>query len=156
MILATLLYIKNEKCEYLLMERVKDPNNGLMSPPGGKLNEEEAETPIGCAVREAFEECSIKSTEDDWKLIGIVAEKNYPVIGSMMLFLIEYKKICTDLPGECNEGAFKFVHPDEFKHHNLPVTDNFFLWNKVLKNEGDIFFLSLDCSDYPDIKPLRY
>ena len=154
--LATLLYIKNEKGDYLLMERLKDPNKGLMSPPGGKLNEKEAESPAACAVREAFEECSLKSTEEDWKLNGIVTEKNYPGIGNIMLFLMEYKKFLNELPPECNEGAFTFVHPDEFKDHDLPLTDKLFLWKKILNNEQDTFFLSLDCSEYPDIKAIKF
>jgi len=150
--LATLLYIKNEKNEYLLLERLKDPNKGLMSPPGGKFNEEDAESPAACAVREAFEECSIRSNEDDWKLIGIVTEKNYPAIGNLMLFLMEFRKILSSLPEECDEGAFEFLHPDEFKKHDIPVTDQLFLWEKVLSGNGEIFMLSLDCSNYPDIK----
>ena len=58
--LATLLYIRNSKGEYLLMERRRDPNKGLMSPPGGKLDMEKAESPTACALREAYEECRIK------------------------------------------------------------------------------------------------
>ncbi|MEO8664255.1 MAG: NUDIX domain-containing protein [Ignavibacteria bacterium] len=154
--LATLLYIKNDKGEYLLMERLKDPNKGLMSPPGGKLNDAEAESPAGCAVREAFEECSIKSTQKDWKLMGIVTDKNYPAIGNIMLFLMSYTKNLNQLPPECNEGAFKFIHPDNFKEHKLPVTDKLFLWEMILKNDPENFFLSLDCSDYPDIKLIKY
>lgn len=154
--LATLLYIKNEKDEFLLMKRLNEPNKGLMSPPGGKLKEEEAESPIGCAVREAYEECLIKSSEDDWKIIGIVTEKNYPGTGNLILFLMEYKKFLNKLPAECNEGSFEFIHPDKFQNYNIPVTDKLFLWDKVLKNGQDNFFLSLDCSDYPDIKPVKY
>ena len=154
--LATLLYIKNEKDEFLLMKRLNEPNKGLMSPPGGKLKEEEAESPIGCAVREAFEECLIKSSEDDWKIIGIVTEKNYPGTGNLILFLMEYKKILNKLPAECNEGSFEFIHPDKFQNYNIPVTDKLFLWDKVLKSDGDNFFLSLDCSDYPDIRLIKH
>ncbi|MEP7147039.1 MAG: NUDIX hydrolase [bacterium] len=156
MTLATLLYIQNEKNHYLLMERIKDPNKGLMSPPGGKINEGDAESPAGCAVREAFEECSIQSHETDWKLIGIVTEKNYPVIGNIMLFLMEYKKKLNELPADCNEGAFKFLHPDDFKNYSIPVTDKLFLWDNILNNHEDKFFLTLDCTNYPDIKQLKY
>ena len=71
------------------MERLKDPNKGLMSPPGGKLIEEIAETPAECAAREGFEECKIISKPEDWKLMGIISEKNFPGIGNIMIFLME-------------------------------------------------------------------
>ena len=67
--LATLLYIKNDNGDYLLLERVKNPNKGLFSPPGVKLDVHLAESPIECAVREANEECGIESNNEDWKLI---------------------------------------------------------------------------------------
>ena len=86
--LATLLYIHNSKGEYLLMNRKKNPNKGLLSPPGGKLHTDEAESPSACAVREAMEECSMKSAEGDWSLTGIITEKNFPDAGNIMIFLM--------------------------------------------------------------------
>ena len=138
------------------MEREKEPNKGLMSPPGGKLIQEEAESPARCAVREFFEECSIKTNESEWVLKGIVTEKNFPSIGNIMIFLMEYKNLVNELPEKCNEGAFYFIHPDNFKNYDIPVTDKFFLWDKVIKNNTEPFFLTLDCSGYPDIKQLIY
>jgi 8-oxo-dGTP diphosphatase len=152
--LATLLYIKNPMGEYLLMERVKEPNKGLMSPPGGKLNTEEGESPSACAVREAHEECGIDSSGKDWLLKGIATEKNYPSIGNIMIFLMEYKNLIYELPETCNEGEFHFVHPDKFKNYNLPVTDNLFIWKNLLKDDGELVMITLDCSDYPDIRQI--
>ncbi|MDQ3020443.1 MAG: NUDIX domain-containing protein [Bacteroidota bacterium] len=137
------------------MERIKEPNKGLMSPPGGKLNIHEAESPANCAVREAFEECLINSKEHDWKLKGIVTEKNYPQAGNLMIFLMEYKIFLDDLPPPCNEGEFCFIHPDEFKNYNLPITDKQFIWNNYLQNNSEVFIITLDCSDYPDIKQVK-
>ena len=57
--LATLLYIKNDNGDYLLLERVKHPNKGLLSPAGGKLDVHLAESPVECAVREAQEEIGL-------------------------------------------------------------------------------------------------
>ena len=149
--LATLLYIRNSKGEYLLMERRRDPNKGLMSPPGGKLDTEKAESPTACAVREAYEECRIRSCEKDWHLRGIITEKNFPEAGNIMIFLMEYIKLINDLPPECDEGAFSFIHPYNLPEHNIPLTDKFFIWDKIL-NEEKIFIESLDCSGYPEIK----
>lgn len=153
MVLATLLYITNEKGEYLLMERLKNPNKGLMSPAGGKLDEKIAETPSACAVREAFEECAMRTDESDWELAGIVTERDYPHVGNIMLFLMRYKKHVNELPPDCNEGSFHFIAPEEFITHKIPDTDRKFLWNKIL-NSSEMFEMTLDCSNYPDIKLL--
>jgi len=153
--LATLLYIKNQKGEYLLMERLKDPNKGLMSPPGGKLIAEIAETPAECASREGFEECKIISKPEDWKLLGIISEKNFPGIGNIMIFLMEYKVLLSELPDKCNEGEFFFIHPDKFFDYDIPVTDRKFMWEKILNNDGELFMMSLDCSRYP-VLSIRY
>lgn len=149
--IATLLYIKNEKGEYLLMERLKEPNKGKMSPPGGKLNTQDPETPAECAAREAFEECKIISKPDDWKLLGIIAEKNFPGIGNIMIFLMEYKFPLYELPEKCNEGEFFFIHPDKFFDYDIPATDRLFMWEKILKEDRELFMMRLDCSDYPDV-----
>ncbi len=149
--IATLLYIKNEEGEYLLMERLKEPNRGKMSPPGGKLNTEDPETPSECAVREAFEECKIISKPEDWKLLGIISEKNFPGIGNIMIFLMEYKFPLNILPEKCDEGEFYFIHPDNFFEYDIPVTDRLFMWEKILKSNGEIFQMRLDCSNYPEI-----
>lgn len=153
--LATLLYIKNHKGEYLLQKRTKNPNKDLLSPPGGKLDIENAESPPECAVREALEECSFTSKKEDWKLMGIVTEKNFPEIGSIMIFLMKYLKLTNELPLACNEGSYQFVHPENFDNYELPQTDCKFIWNKVLNYNGEIFYMSLDCSDYPEIKEMK-
>jgi len=137
------------------MERLKDPNRGLMSPPGGKLDTEVAESPVQCAVREAFEECRLKTSPSDWKLKGIVTEKDYPSVGNIMIFLIEYKNLVNELPEAGNEGAFHFIHPDDFKNHNIPVTDKLFLWDSILQTNGEPFMMALDCNNYPDIRQVN-
>ncbi len=134
------------------MERLREPNKGLMSPPGGKLHTEEAESPAMCAVRESSEECSMITSEKDWILIGVVTEKNYPGIGNIMIFLMRYKNFLNELPPDCNEGGFHFIHPYDFTKYKIPLTDTLFLWEKVLKLNGEPFMTMLDCSAYPDIK----
>lgn len=149
---ATLLYIKNAKGEYLMMERQKDPNRGMMSPPGGKLDWENAESPSACAVREAFEECQIESEEKDWKLRGIVTEKNFPGAGNIMIFLMEYRKLLELLPPPCNEGKFYFIHPENFDKYNIPETDKKFFWEKIIEKSDEVFIQAIDCTNYPEIK----
>ncbi|MEO8210542.1 MAG: hypothetical protein ABI840_08265, partial [bacterium] len=128
---------------------------GLMSPPGGKLDIAAAESPVQCAVREAFEECSMKTELSDWKLRGIVTEKDYPAVGNIMIFLMEYINFVNELPEECNEGSFNFIHPDDFKNYSIPVTDKLFFWNRILSLDKEPFIMTLDCKNYPNIKPIN-
>ncbi|MBS1517814.1 MAG: NUDIX hydrolase [Bacteroidetes bacterium] len=154
--LATLLYIQNDSGEYLLMERLKNPNKGLISPPGGKIEIEIAESPIFCAIREAKEECGIDSDENDWHLSGIVTETEYPHIGNVMLFLMEYRKQLKELPSDFEEGNFLFIHPDNFNDHNIPETDKKFIWSRIFQKNKEPFFISLDCKNFPEITEINY
>jgi len=151
--LATLLYIKNDNGDYLLLERVKHPNKGLFSPAGGKLDIHLAESPIECAVREAHEECGIVSKNEDWKLIGIMTEKEFPHIGNIMVFLFEFKKRINIVPPEFHEGKFHFVPEKEIMSSNIPETDKKYIWSSILQNKecDEVFFLNMDCTNYPEI-----
>jgi len=155
--LATLLYIKNDNGDYLLLERVKNPNKGLFSPPGGKLDIHLAESPIECAVREAYEECGIDSKNEDWKLIGIMTEKEFPHIGNIMVFLFEFKKRVNTIPPEFHEGKFHFVPESELMSSHIPETDKKYIWSSILQNKEqkmrneEVFFLNMDCTNYPEI-----
>jgi ADP-ribose pyrophosphatase YjhB (NUDIX family) len=149
--LATLLYIRNSMGEYLLMKRKKNPNQGLLSPPGGKLHTDEAESPSACAVREAMEECSMKTAECDWSLTGIITEKNFPEAGNIMIFLMSYKHAFDTLPPPCNEGEFTFVSPDEIINMDIPETDRQFIWDILKTKSQEPFIITLDCTNYPKI-----
>lgn len=147
--LATLLYIKNSNGDFLLLKRAKDPNKGFLSPPGGKLLTDIAESPFQCAVREANEECGITSNVTDWKLKGIVTEKNYPNIGNIMIFLMEYKNTFNLKPQEFYEGSFSFIPEKDILKSNIPETDKLFIWKFVLNSDDNFFSISIDCNENP-------
>jgi len=146
---ATLLYINNPDGDFLLLERNNEPNKGLLSPPGGKIHIHEAESPYQCAVREAFEECNIKSTESDWKLIGIITEKNYPNIGDIMLFLFKYKNLIEEKPKDFSEGKYHFIPQEKISKSNIPDSDKLFIWKFVLENKEKFFSIYIDCNQSP-------
>jgi 8-oxo-dGTP diphosphatase len=147
--LATLLYVKNSNGDYLLLERSNEPNKGLLSPPGGKLHLNNAESPYACAIREAKEECNIDSTASDWKLLGIITEKNYPNIGNIMLFLFEYKIVLNEKPKDFNEGKYIYIPKELILNSNIPESDKLYIWNFVLKNNNRFFSIHLDCDENP-------
>jgi len=150
--LATLLYIKNLKGEYLLIKRNNNPNKGLISPPGGKVKTDIPESPVSCAVREANEECKINSSTEDWQLIGIVTEKNYPNIGNLIIFCFEYKNTVDVLPPEMGEGNFVFIPSSDIYKYNLPETDKLYIWKFVLERKKSVFSIFIDCSDKNNIR----
>jgi len=131
------------------MERENEPNRGYLSPPGGKLHTNEAESPHKCAVREANEECGITSVTGDWSLIGTVTEKDYPGIGNLMIFLFRYRKKLNFLPSDSNEGRFLFVPPEKINTSKIPDTDKLYIWNFVLKEKKGIFCIDIDCTKIP-------
>lgn len=141
---ATLLYITNSSGEYLLLERKNPPNQGLLSPPGGKVNIDKGESPHQCAVREAFEECQISSSPQDWRLLGIVTEKSYPGIGDILIFCFQYNKPLNQLPSANSEGTFKFYKISELPMLKIPETDKLFIWDFVLNNKSGFFSLLIE------------
>ena len=59
--ISTLLYCFSRRAEVLLLQRRRQPNRGLWSPCGGKLDMAAGESPHACACREAGEEIGLKS-----------------------------------------------------------------------------------------------
>jgi hypothetical protein len=102
-------------------------------------------------VREAMEECSMKTAECDWSLTGIITEKNFPEAGNIMIFLMSYKHAFDVLPPPCNEGDFTFVSPDMIMGMDIPETDRQFIWDILRKKSPEPFIISLDCTNYPKI-----
>ena len=131
------------------MERAKDPNKGLLSPAGGKLHTDIAESPFVCAVREANEECGIVSDISDWEMIGLITERDYPGIGNLMIFMFEYKKRLKELPAHSIEGNFRFVPADEILNSNIPDTDKLYIWKYVLNKRSSFYSVHIDCTVSP-------
>src|ERR1043165_3310722 len=87
--IATLLYCFNEEDEVLLMERLREPNQGLWSPCGGKLMTDLGESPYACACREAREEMAREVSPCDLHLLGMVSEYGYEGQAHWLMFLFE-------------------------------------------------------------------
>ena len=89
--IATLLYCFNERDEVLLLERAQQPNLGLWSPCGGKLDTAAGESPYACARREAQEELGLVIGLEDLHLTGLVSEHGYQGQSHWLMFLYEVK-----------------------------------------------------------------
>jgi len=144
---ATLLYCFNELDEILLLERVKEPNRGLWSPCGGKLNHEEGESPYACACREAHEELGLILTHSDLHLTGIVSEHGYEGRSHWLLFLFEVKRRLTALPPPHREGRFAFVPRQKLSELKLPQTDLENIWRWFWQHRGGFFAAHCHCDN---------
>src|SRR5512147_573348 len=121
--ISTLLYAFSERDEVLLMERAQEPNLGLWSPCGGKLNTAEGESPYACACREAQEELGLTIQPQDLHLTGLISEHGYEGQAHWLMFLFEIKPKLKTLPPDHREGRFAFWPRVELAHLKLPQTD---------------------------------
>ena len=126
--ISCLLFAKNRSSKLLLLQRNKSPNQGLWSPPGGKLEMTIGESPFECAKREAFEEISLKLDDHDLNLFGYVSEKNYEGGNHWLMFLFEIIPPLDFLPKQIKEGSFKFFSRSEIDSLNIPQTDHTLVW----------------------------
>ncbi len=126
--ISTLLYCFNERDEVLLLERAQEPNLGLWSPCGGKLNTQSGESPYACACREADEELGVALKPADLHLAGLVSEHGYQGQSHWLMFLFEVKPKLSSLPPPHREGRFEFFRREQLPALHLPETDRERLW----------------------------
>jgi len=138
--IATLLYCFNQRGEVLLMERAREPNKGLWSPPGGKLKADAGESPHACAAREAEEEMGLKLEARELRLFGMVSEEGYQGQAHWLMFLYEVGRKLLEVPPPHAEGRFEFFGREQFAGLPLPRTDAEQIWPLVWAHRGGGFF----------------
>ena len=143
--IATLLYCFNEQDEVLLLERAQEPNRGLWSPCGGKLQTETGESPYACACREAREEIGMVLGVHDLHLTGLVSEHGYAGQAHWLMFLFEVKPPLRHLPAPHREGRFEFFPPAKLASLRLPQTDREQVWPLFWKHRGGFFAAHCHC-----------
>jgi 8-oxo-dGTP diphosphatase len=145
--ISTLLYCFNEQDEVLLMHRAQQPNKGLWSPCGGKLNTEKGESPYACACREAQEEIGLRISFSDLHLTGLVSEHGYQGESHWLMFLFEVKRRLASLPAAHREGNFQFFSRDSVSGLALPQTDRERIWPWFWQHRGGFFAAHCHCRD---------
>jgi 8-oxo-dGTP diphosphatase len=143
--ISTLLYCFNQKDEVLLMQRAQEPNLGLWSPCGGKLNTELGESPYACACREAAEELQLQLSASDLHLNGLVSEHGCAGQSHWLMFLFEVKTRLTSLPPQHREGRFEFFPQEELPGLKLPQTDRDRIWPWFWQFRGGFFAAHCRC-----------
>jgi len=143
--ISTLLYVFNEQGQALLLQRTKEPNLGLWSPCGGKLQTDIGESPYDCAIREAQEELGITLSHNDLHLVGIISEHGYEGTAHWLMFLFEVKPPINQLPPPNEEGSFAFFDKADIPNLKLPQTDSEMIWQLFWEHRGGFFSAHCHC-----------
>jgi len=122
-----------------MLKRKRSPNIGKWSPPGGKLNMEDGESPFECAIREAREETGMLLSETDLHLFGYVSEKCYENSGHWLMFLFDCKKEIQKLPASFGEGFFEFFDEKNIKDLDIPESDHDLVWPYYFKRSDSFW-----------------
>jgi 8-oxo-dGTP diphosphatase len=143
--ISTLLYCFNDQDQVLLLERAQEPNLGLWSPSGGKLQKESGESPYACACREASEELGLTLVPSDLHLTGLVSEHGYQGQGHWLMFLFEVEPKLGKLPPPHREGRFQFFEREALPGLKLPQTDRERIWPWFWEYRGGFFAAHCRC-----------
>lgn len=150
--IAVLCYLYDEQGHVLMLHRKKNPNMGMYSPIGGKLEMTEGEGPHECAVREIHEEAGLKIHPDLVRLTGIVSERGYEGQTHWLIFLFEVlRPIGRDEVKlmHFDEGRLEWVDVAKVNQLPIPETDRKFMWPLVQEHRGGFFMVHIDCRVQP-------
>ena len=143
--ISTLLYCFNQQEEVLLLERAQEPNLGLWSPCGGKLDTRAGESPYACACREAQEELGLRISAADLHLTGLVSEHGYQGHSHWLMFLFEVRRNLDSLPPPHREGRFQFFARNAIDTLKVPQTDRERIWPWFWEHRGGFFAAHCYC-----------
>lgn len=147
--IAVLCYLYDADDRVLLLHRVKEPNAGMYSPIGGKLEVSRGEGPHQCAAREIHEEAGLAIPPEKLHLTGIVTERAYEHQNHWLIFLFEVlRPIEHDEITQMNieEGALEWIDAQRVPTLDIPDTDRRIMWPLVHEHRGGFFTVHIDCS----------
>ena len=144
--IAVLCDLRDDQGRVLLLHRAKDPNKGLYSPIGGKLETATGESPTQCAQREIREEAGINIPIEDLKLIGIISEKAYEGQTHWLLFVFRAIKPVRVKTGPMDEGSLDWHHHDTIASLPVPESDRLVLWPMIQNWTTGVDCIHIDCT----------
>jgi len=145
--IAVLCYLFDEKGRVLLLHRLREPNQDLYSPIGGKLHMEEGESPTACARREIREEAGVEVSEADLHLTGIVSEAGFEQQTHWLMFLYELTRPVRVERMTFDEGRLEWHALEAVKSLAIPETDRRVIWPLFREYRGRFFAAHIDCRD---------
>lgn len=153
--IAVLCYLYDEDGRVLLLHRARNPNAGMYSPIGGKLEISDGESPHDCAMREIYEEAGLQLETELVRLTGIVSETGYEHSTHWLIFLFEVSRPIdpAEIPMmEIDEGELEWIEPDRVQDLDIPYTDREVMWPLVRSHRGGFFMVHIDCT----VRPMRW
>ncbi|MBL8745504.1 MAG: NUDIX domain-containing protein [Phycisphaerae bacterium] len=134
--IAVLCDLRDDRGRLLLIRRAKDPNKGLYSPIGGKLDTASGESPAMCAQREIHEEAGIDVPIDRLHLGGIISEHGYQGQTNWLMFWYRVLGPVTVTPHTIGEGDLEWHAPEAFDRLPLPDSDRRIIWPLVHRHDA--------------------
>ena len=133
---AVLCVLKHGE-QLLLLKRLKEPNKGMYTPVGGKLDP--FESPLDAAFRETREETGI--IVDAFKYCGVLVESSPSEYNwTSFVYVAEVAWIPAPL---CNEGDLQWISFANVLNVPTPKTD-WFIYNYILTGKPFAFHAVFD------------
>ncbi len=149
--IAVLCDLRNSKGEMLLLHRLKDPNKGLYSPIGGKLDTATGESPTQCARREVHEEARVDIPIERFRLIGMISERGYECRTNWLIFYYRVEGPVDFEPFDMNEGRLEWHRPEDVERLALPETDRKVMRPLLKQHDADgnpgFFAVHINCDN---------
>lgn len=149
--IAVLCDLRDSRGRVLLLHRKKDPNKGLYSPIGGKLDTGLGESPAQCARREILEEAGVDIPIERLTLQGIISERGYPdardtnARTNWLLFYYRVEGPVDFEAFEMREGRLEWIEPERVASLPQPETDEKIIWPLVEAHHRGFFAVHIDC-----------
>ncbi len=154
--LACLCDLRDSQGRILLLRRLREPNKGLCSPIGGKLDMHTGESPAQCARREIHEEAGLDIPLERLHLAGLIAETAFEGKGHWLMFYFRVLGAVHVEPHDMPEGRLEWFRPDEIDALPLPETDRSIIWPLIRQHEPrtpdarpGFFSVHIDCRESP-------
>lgn len=144
--IAVLCELRDHHGRILLLKRARDPNRGMYSPIGGKLDTALGESPAQCASREIMEEAGVEIPVSRLHLVGLISERGYENQTNWLLFWYRALDPVSFESRTIDEGELVWHYPHEVEGLPLPETDRAIIWPLVRQHEHGFFAVHIDCS----------
>lgn len=136
--IACLCDLRDDRGRILLLTRKKAPNQGLISPIGGKLDVAKGESPAQCAQREIMEEAGVDVPLDRLHLLGLVSECAFEGRGHWLMFVYRVLGPVRVEAREMPEGRLDWYEPEQLDAMALPETDRKVIWPLIRRAEAGL------------------